>query len=248
MFRQPATGASSAPWITGAGLATTDHLRYINPARQPVGWPKQRGGRPMRRLVRRLPGVLSLAAICLLLPALCAACGRDAPLTPPPVPRPGVEEVPVTLTLTSDVFTEGDSIPVEYTCEGDNVSPPLRWAGFPSRARSFALICDDLDALAGVWVHWVMFDIPAGVTELDEMQPDLRELPNGAKNGRNSFKNLGYGGPCPPPGKAHRYFFKLYALDKSLNLQPGVTKDELLSAMQDHVLAEGQLMGTYQRR
>ena len=158
------------------------------------------------------------------------------------------KEPAMNIQITSAAFADGQPIPAKYTGDGQDVSPPLRWTNAPANTRSFALIADDPDAPVGTWVHWVLYDLPATATELAENTPKSPQLPDGAKQGLNSGSRLGYGGPCPPPGKPHRYFFKLYALDTLLNLKPGVTKKDLLKAMEGHVLAEGQLMGTYQRK
>jgi len=176
------------------------------------------------------------------------ACGNGEEMREPVEAELGEEETAVSLELMSTAIDEGAPIPVEFTCDGDNLSPPLNWTGVPPGTRSLALVVDDPDAPRGTWVHWVVYDIPRDVVDLPEALPDDRELPFGARHGTNDFKNLGYGGPCPPPGGPHRYFFKLYALDRALNLEPGSTKQELLSAMEGHILAEGQLMGSYQRR
>ncbi|MCA1815665.1 MAG: YbhB/YbcL family Raf kinase inhibitor-like protein [Acidobacteria bacterium] len=152
----------------------------------------------------------------------------------------------VQLKVTSAAFAEGQSIPAQYTCDGRNVSPPLAWDGVPSNAKTLALVADDPDAPRGTWVHWVLFNLPAGEKALAEALPATETLASGAKQGKNDFGNAGYGGPCPPSG-AHRYFFKLYALDTRLDLASGATKDQLLKAMQGHVVAEGELMGRYQR-
>jgi len=152
------------------------------------------------------------------------------------------------MQLTSAAFAEGAPMPAKHTCDDKNVSPPLKWSGAPPRTKSLVLIADDPDAPMGTWVHWVLYDLPATVIELPENLPKGQYLPNGAKQGLNDFKHLGYGGPCPPPGKSHRYFFKLYALDASLQLDPGATKKEVERAMEKHVLAQGQLMGTYKRK
>jgi len=152
------------------------------------------------------------------------------------------------MQLTSTAFAEGASIPARHTCDDKNLSPALRWSGVPAGARSLALIADDPDAPVGTWVHWVLYDLPPAVNELPEAVARNQYTPAGGKQGLNDFKHLGYGGPCPPHGKPHRYFFKLYALDTLLDLKPGATKKELERAMEKHVLAEGQLMGTYQRR
>ncbi len=161
---------------------------------------------------------------------------------------PEPEKQTMKLQLTSSAFSEGQAIPVLHTCQGRDTSPPLKWSGVPANAKSLALIADDPDAPVGTWVHWVLYDLPPVTTELAENVERSQYLPGGAKQGINDFKRLGYGGPCPPPGKPHRYYFKLYALDRVTDLKPGATKQELLKVMEGHVLAEGQLMGTYQRR
>ncbi len=152
------------------------------------------------------------------------------------------------MQLKSTAFAEGTPIPAKYTCDDRNVSPPLQWSGVPENAKSLALIAEDPDAPAGTWVHWVLFDLPPKVAELPEDLPKTQYIPAGAKQGLNDFKHLGYGGPCPPPGKPHRYFFKLYALDTMLELKPGAAKKDVERAMEKHILAQGQLMGTYKRR
>ena len=150
------------------------------------------------------------------------------------------------LEIYSTAFSEGEMIPTRYTCDGPDVSPDLSWSAVPETAKSLALICDDPDAPMGTWVHWVLFNIPSSASGLPAEMPSDAALENGARNGTNDFGRLGYGGPCPPGG-THRYYFKLYALDIELNLDSGVTKDQLLEAMQGHILAEGQLMGKYKR-
>jgi hypothetical protein len=152
------------------------------------------------------------------------------------------------MQLTSTAFTEGAAIPANYTCDATNVSPPLKWSGVPAGAKSLALIVDDPDAPSGTWVHWVLYDLPPAVTELPENLPKSQYIAGGAKQGLNDFRHLGYGGPCPPRGKPHRYFFKLYALDALLDLKPGATKKDLESAMEKHIVAQAQLLGTYQRK
>jgi len=151
------------------------------------------------------------------------------------------------IKVTSPAFSAGQPIPTKYTCDGADVSPPLKWEGVPDGTKSLALICDDPDAPAGTWVHWVLYDLPLTATELTEKIAATDTLPNGAKQGLNDFKRTGYGGPCPPPGGAHRYFFKVYALDTATSLKPRASKADVLRAMQGHVLAEGELTGTYQR-
>jgi Raf kinase inhibitor-like YbhB/YbcL family protein len=151
------------------------------------------------------------------------------------------------IELSSTAFGEGQTISKPYTGDGKDVSPPLRWSDPPQGTKSFALICDDPDAPRGTWVHWVLFNLPADQRALEEAVPAQGELANGAKQGKNDFRKLGYGGPAPPPGKPHRYFFKLYALDTVLDLAPGAAKNQLAAAMKGHILAEGQLMGQYGR-
>ena len=151
------------------------------------------------------------------------------------------------IKVTSPAFSAGQPIPTKYTCDGADVSPPLKWEGVPDGTKSLALICDDPDAPAGTWVHWVVYDLPPTATELAEKVATTDTLPIGGKQGLNDFKRTGYGGPCPPPGKAHRYFFKLHALDTTTALKPRASKADLLRAMEGHLLAQGELMGTYQR-
>ena len=155
---------------------------------------------------------------------------------------------PASMQITSTSFLAGEPIPVNHTCDGNNVSPPLQWSGPPAGTKSLALIVDDPDAPMGIWVHWVLFNLPANTTELAEDVPKGQYLPNGARQGLNDFKHLGYGGPCPPPGKPHRYFFKVYALSATLDLKPGATRKDVERAMEKLVLGQGQLMGTYKRR
>lgn len=153
----------------------------------------------------------------------------------------------MTFHLTTLSFQNEGVIPAKYTADGQDVSPALQWSDAPAQTKSFVLIMDDPDAPAGTWVHWVVYDIPASVKELPEGVPAQDTLSNGAKQGLTSFKAIGWGGPSPPPGKAHRYFFKLYALDTMLKLPPGKTKQEVEKAMQGHVLAEAIFMGKYSR-
>ncbi len=149
--------------------------------------------------------------------------------------------------LTAGTFKEGASIPTQHTCEGEDRSPPLRWNHPPAGTRCFALIADDPDAPGGTWVHWVLFNIPIDVRGLEEGLPAQEILPNDAQQGLNDSKQVGYGGPCPPPGKPHRYYFTLYALDHELNLKPRATKAQVVAAMKGHVLGEAQVMGRFGR-
>ena len=152
-------------------------------------------------------------------------------------------------SLSSPAFADGAAIPVAHTCDGADVSPPLAWSDPPAGTESFALIADDPDAPAGTWVHWVLYNLPAATTQLPARIAKVETLDlGGARQGRNDFRHPGYGGPCPPPGPAHRYFFKLYALDAPLELRPGAQKRDVEAAMQGHTLGLAQLMGTYARR
>ena len=183
-------------------------------------------------------------ALCsaLLIPALSAlslvAAFLSASAKTPPAQA---------LRLTSAAFAPNGTIPRKHTCDGPDVSPLLSWDAPPGLTQSFALIVDDPDAPAGTWVHWVLFDLPAATRDLPEGVPRDEQLPSGARQGRNDFRRVGYNGPCPPSGPAHRYFFKLYALDARLNLRPGVTRAEVERALQGHILAHGELVGRYQR-
>ena len=145
------------------------------------------------------------------------------------------------MNLRSPAFENGEWIPPRYTCEGENLSPPLAWSGVPEEARAMALVLDDPDAPAKVWVHWVLYNLPPGAGMIPE---GSRGLEATAREGRNDFGDLGYGGPCPPRG-THRYRFRLFALDTHLDVGEGCSKSELLRAMEGHVLAEAELIGTY---
>ena len=151
------------------------------------------------------------------------------------------------LELKSSAFAHNGPIPRHYTCEGESVSPDLKWEGTPANTASFALICDDPDAPMGTWVHWVLYNIPADAKELPEGVSCVENLSDGSRQGMNDSQKFGYSGPCPPPGRPHRYYFKLYALDTKLNMKGRVTKEALLSAMEGHILAKASLMGTYKR-
>jgi Raf kinase inhibitor-like YbhB/YbcL family protein len=155
------------------------------------------------------------------------------------------EEVEMTLKLSSLAFQDGGGIPEKYTCKGQDISVPLAWGELPPGARSLTLIVEDLDT-SSRFAHWVLFNIPSSVSELPEAVSNTSGLPGGAVEGRNDFGRTGYGGPCPPSGKSHRYQFNLYALDSTLNLKEGATKKQVIAAMEGHLLAGGQLTGTYQ--
>ncbi len=190
--------------------------------------------------------------LCCCALALCCACQRGVTRKDEnagsAAARPGEAGggEKVSLKVTSGAFAEGASIPAQHTCDGRNVSPPISWEGVPASAKTIALIADDPDAPRGTWVHWVLFNLPATEKGLPEAVPATESLSSGAKQGKNDFGDAGYGGPCPPSG-THRYYFKLYALDAALDLASGAKKDQQLKAMEGHVVAEGQLMGRYQR-
>ncbi len=149
--------------------------------------------------------------------------------------------------ISSTAFPEGQAIPAKFTCTGPDVSPQLSWHDAPAATKSFALIMDDPDAPAGTWVHWVLYNIPANVAELPEGVEKQEQVAGGALQGRNDFRKIGYGGPCPPPGKPHRYFFKLYALDTRLDLKAGASKADLERAMKSHVVGQTELIGRFGR-
>lgn len=155
----------------------------------------------------------------------------------------------MTLTLTSTAFTDGSDIPMKYTCDGDDISPPLSWSGVPPEAKSLALIVDDPDAPdpaapQRTWVHWVLYNLPASESGLKQ-DAAAAGLPGGTKDGANDWKRAGYGGPCPPVGR-HRYFHKLYALDVVLPDLNSPDKATLEQAMQGHIVDSTELVGTYQ--
>ncbi|HYZ85523.1 MAG TPA: YbhB/YbcL family Raf kinase inhibitor-like protein [Bryobacteraceae bacterium] len=152
------------------------------------------------------------------------------------------------MKLTSSAFAEGQSIPPKYTCDGENVSPPLAWADVPAGTKSFALIMDDPDAPSGLFVHWLIYGIPSSQHGLDEGIGTAKTAAAGVRQGKNGFGKIGYGGPCPPSG-THRYYFHLYALDSELaDIDSGVSRQELERAMKRHIIGEAQFMGRYQRK
>ncbi|MGQ9546821.1 MAG: YbhB/YbcL family Raf kinase inhibitor-like protein [Dehalococcoidia bacterium] len=178
--------------------------------------------------------LLIIIAVCVI------RCGPAGPTLP--------EDSKLTLALSSPVFQGGETIPTKYTCQGEDISPPLTWAGPPPETRSFALIMDDPDAPGGrAFTHWVLFNLPADTRELPEAIPRQNELENGAVQGRNDFGAIGYGGPCPPAGPAHHYRFTIFALDRRLDLAAGASRNELVDAVTGHILAQGHLIGMYQR-
>ncbi len=143
-------------------------------------------------------------------------------------------------------FNESGYIPTKFTCDGEDISPKLSWSKVPEKTRSIAIICDDPDAPMGTWVHWVVYNIPPEKNSLKENFPKVRKTKEGILQGLNDFRRIGYNGPCPPPGKAHRYFFKIYALDTTIEGE-ALTKSELLKKMEGHILGYGELIGLYKR-
>jgi Raf kinase inhibitor-like YbhB/YbcL family protein len=198
--------------------------------------------------------ILKAAATSAVLILLTSAgCSRENPL-------PAEDPSKLTIQLHSPAFANGRVIPKQFTCDGSDGSPPLEWSGVPEGARALALICDDPDAPMGTWSHWVLFNLSPRVKVLKEAVPtdetltptaigspesSGQETPT-ARQGKNDFGKIGYGGPCPPSG-IHRYFFRLYALDQPLELGPRADRGTVLKAIQGHILAEGRLMGKYSR-
>lgn len=194
-----------------------------------------------------------ICLIALILPAFSACQKGNSPApqnTAQPTPTAAPNASPAlkaAIKITSAAFSDNGMMPPKYTCDGENISPPLKWEGVPEKARTLALIADDPDAPNGTWTHWVLFNLSASARELPENILPEKQPASVASQGTNDFKKIGYGGPCPPGG-THRYFFKLYALDAELKLDAGATKDELLKAMEGHILAEGQLVGKYEKK
>ena len=152
------------------------------------------------------------------------------------------------MQITTTAFKDHEAIHAQYTCQGENISPALSWSGVPATAKSLALICDDPDAPMGTWTHWVVYDLPPSTAGLPEGVSKSPTISGGGKQGMNDFREIGYRGPCPPPGKLHHYSFRLYALDSMLELKPGAKKSEMEAAMSKHILASAELIGTYQRQ
>jgi Raf kinase inhibitor-like YbhB/YbcL family protein len=175
-----------------------------------------------------------------------AACTSNPQPAVPSSSQSKPVETKTEIKIISTAFKEGQPIPRPYTCDGVNISPPLEWTGVPKQAKTIAIIADDPDAPSGTWVHWVLYNVPAENIGLVENVPATDSLKAGGYQGKTDFGKVGYGGPCPPSG-THRYFFKIYAVDSELPLKAGATKADLEKAMQDHVVAQGQLMGTYSR-
>ena len=196
---------------------------------------------------RALPWLTALLAVPLLL-TLVGCSGRTTERQPSDT-GPVEEEGTMGWSLRSTAFSANAEIPDKYTCEGADVSPQLSWTSPPEGTAEIALICSDPDAPSGNWVHWVIYGIAPDRLSLPEAVPTSETLPDldGARQGRNDFGRIGYGGPCPPPGPAHHYHFRLYALDAPTNLRAGATEAELLRAMKGHIVARGELVGVYSR-
>lgn len=215
--------------------------------------PINRGASAPRRRVNG-DAALSVGWLCLaVLSVQLAACSGGAPPAATSAPQSTAVQSDEakgddTMELTSTAFAYGEAIPVQYTCDGANSSPPLAWRNVPAGAKSLALICDDPDAPGRTWVHWVIYNLSPTQSELPEGVAAQETVLDGAVQGINDFKKIGYGGPCPPKGGPHRYFFKLYTLDTKLALGPRATKQQALQAMEGHIVAQAELMGTYKRR
>ncbi len=186
----------------------------------------------------KLFSVFMVVVLC-----LCCACGKENGKSTSENSK-GDKDM---LKITSSAFENEGMIPSKYTCDGANISPPLKFDGIPENTKSIALICDDPDAPMGTFVHWVIYNLPPTTKELPEKFPDDETLPDGTRQGTNDFGSTGYSGPCPPRG-IHRYFFKVYALDAKIDTVPVADKKHLLKAMEGHIIATGQLMGKYQRK
>ena len=180
---------------------------------------------------------------CLLIVLALPGCASRSQLVTTPSQA---NTVKAELKLTSVAFTEGQPIPRVYTCDGVNISPPLEWSGVPKTAKTLAIVCDDPDAPGGMWVHWVIYNLPADNIGLVENLPATENLKAGGFQGKNDFGKTEYGGPCPPSG-THHYFFRVYALDSELPLKGGATKADLMKAMEGHIVLQGQLIGRYRR-
>src|SRR5215469_1304123 len=198
-----------------------------------------------RCVTSRFAGAISVWLLLGSVAILMACSKSDSPGTPS---GPDAEKTAMNIQITSTAFTDGNPIPTEFTCDGSDVSPDLKWSGAPDGTKSVALICDDPDAPGGTFVHWVIYGIPAGENQLPKAVPSTPTLPSGARQGKNGFGTTGYRGPCPPRGGAHRYFFRLYALDAAIDAPAGASRAQIDAAMKGHIIAQGQVMGKYQRK
>lgn len=185
--------------------------------------------------------VLVAIAAASLVVAVCARSSSPTSL----MGRNG--DAPVAFTISSNSFSNGGDIAKKFTCDAADVSPQLAWSEPPAATKSLALLVDDPDAPVGNWTHWVMWNVPPQVRQLAEGVSKIAQLPDGSQQGLNDFRKPGYNGPCPPPGKPHRYYFKLFALDTALDLKNTSGKRELEAAMKGHIVAETEWMGRYRR-
>ncbi len=193
--------------------------------------------------------ILFLAALWLALGVACGGGGGTPSATPTTsavASKEATTMTPATMTMTSSAFAAKATIPAKYTCDGESISPPLQWDAPPSGTQSLALVVDDPDAPSGTFVHWAIYGLPPALRALPEGVSTDERPATGGVNGANGAGKLGYTGPCPPSG-VHRYFFRLYALDVKLDSTPGWTEDQLLQAMNGHILGQAELMGTYSR-
>lgn len=209
--------------------------------------PSHQTGNPTLRKVSRLPRRRSHLSLCWLIaiPALLvpfASCSGSGPHS-----ERTEASSPTGFRIESPAFKEGQMIPSRFTCKGEDISPALHWTAPPAGTRSFVLIAEDPDAPGGVWTHWVVFNLPASARAMPENVPKQGDVPGGGLQGLNSFGHIGYGGPCPPPGNPHHYFFRLYALDTMLSLKAGASKQDVLNAAKGHMLGQAHWMGLFAR-
>jgi len=172
---------------------------------------------------------------------LLCSCNSESPKA-----EPTSSLSPKAIEIKSSSFQQGQALPIDLSCSGNDLSPSLSWSKPPLETHTLALIMDDPDAPGGIWQHWLVYNIPGNSLSLDEGQAGIGTLENSALQGENDFQQLGYRGPCPPKGQNHRYFFRLYALDTRLDLKAGAKREDLDQAMRGHILATGELMGTFQ--
>jgi Raf kinase inhibitor-like YbhB/YbcL family protein len=209
----------------------------------------------------KILAITLLVVLVMLVGMGAVACGGAADETTPPPgdgqetttppPGDGQETTPppgeVEMEITSTAFRDGETIPNQHTCSGQDISPALSWSGVPAGTQSFVLIVDDHDAPGGTFTHWIIFNIPADTLELEEAIPPTAELSSGARQGTNDFGSIGYRGPCPPSGSGHHYYFVVYALDTTLDLAGGPGRTQVETAMQGHILDQAELVGLFQR-
>lgn len=184
--------------------------------------------------------------LALIIPVTLGSCGEEDSRTEDQTGQ-FVESDYEASILSCSGFLNNATIPVRFTCDGDDISPELSWLPGPEGTVSYALICEDPDAVGDTWVHWIIYNIPSDFTVMEENTPRQDQLENGALQGKNDFGKIGYNGPCPPSGVPHRYYFLLYALDCALDIPVQVTKAQLVNAMHGHILQQSFLVGLYGR-